>query len=194
MNESHGLGFSNKRIGRHKLYAFDLNFKPEEVSTNCTDDANSILTKIQNLENRLNSCDLIYKLSSQTQLVRSKERKEKIQSLKKALNSYKHSIDEAEKQELQLPNNINKTIRNEIDTFISTEAPTELKDLYAEVHELSHNIQELMKKVTLKNKKEIENLIPKLSLIDLNEEESQLLNTIIQNQKELESLTKNGSK
>lgn len=180
---------NKKVIGRHKSYAHNLSFKPSEVlSPQLTRGKTSTLEHIKNLENRLNSCDSVYKLSCQTQQMKSKERKEKIHLLKKALSAYKHSVGDIEKQDVPIPTDINSIIRSEIEEFMKTKASRELSDLYKEVQELSNENQTLMKSSIAQYSSNLSSLKKCYNSSSLSPEEAQILAQIESNQKELEKL------
>jgi hypothetical protein len=69
------------------------------------------------MKERLNTCDSIYRLTAQTNAMRSKERRKHHDSLVQSANSLEQRVVKAEDQMHQIPQLIRDTVREEMQQY-----------------------------------------------------------------------------
>ena len=89
----------------------------------------SFLTQINNYSERLDTCDSVYKLAIQTQKVRERERKEKINLYHKKIKDIKKNLDLYERKIGGKSLSMQDLVKEEISNYIKTLMPIEFKRL-----------------------------------------------------------------
>ena len=92
-------------------------FQLSDVKPKPTDSFEGIANQISRIEERLNACDSLYRLATQTNIVREKERREKFQSLTAYLKSLDQRITSLEEKVNVVPKLIKKYVTEEMKEY-----------------------------------------------------------------------------
>ena len=111
----------------------------------------NITGRVNNLEERLNACDSIYRLAAQTNTAREKERREQFQSFVQYANALDQRLARAEERVAQIPQIIQDAVKEEMKLYDNTKMVSSL--LEQATAKMTERIAELDRKFAETNKR-----------------------------------------
>lgn len=135
----------------------------------------NVSSRVSSIEDRLNACDSIYRLATQANSVRERERREKFQSFAEYAQSLEKRINSIEETVEKIPNIIRTNVQNELKEIDNTaDIEKQIQDAQKQLSERMAQIEKQFDANFKKSQKELKRLKTTTQLATTEQDDSMI--------------------